>query len=63
MFDELEERINKLMESSNGAQISYQLYNKDQNPALILAILTLHMQREHSNVIDKLIFHKKLNEI
>ena len=63
MFDELEERINKLMESSNGAQISYQLYNKDQNSALILAILTLRMQREHSNVIDKLIFHKKLNEI
>ena len=63
MFDELEERINKLMESGNGAQISYQLYNKDQNSALILAILTLRMQREHSNVIDKLIFHKKLNEI
>ena len=63
MFDELEERSNKLMESSNGAEISYQLYNKDQNSALILAILTPRMQREHSKVIDKLIFHKKLNEI
>ena len=39
MFDKLEERINEFMESNESARISYQLYNKDQNLALILAIM------------------------
>ena len=51
------------MKCNEGAKISYQLYNRDQNSALILAIFIALMQREHSKVIDKLIFHKKLNEI
>ena len=36
MFDKPEERINEFMESNEGAKTSYQLYNKDQNSALIL---------------------------
>ena len=63
MCDKHEERIHEFMESDEGAKIFYQLYKKDQNSALILAIVTPLMQREHSKVIDKLIFHKKLNEI
>ena len=63
MFDKLEEKTNEFMESSEGARISYQLYNKYQNLALILAIVTLLMQRVHSKVIGKLIFPKKLNKI
>ena len=63
MFDNLEERINEFMESNEGAKSSYELYNKDQSSTLILAIVSALMQREHSKVIDKLIFHKKLNEI
>ena len=63
MFDKLEERINEFMESNEGAKISYQLYNKDQNLALILAIVTPVMQRVHSKVIGKLVFPKKLNKL
>ena len=63
MFDKLEERINEFIESNEGTKISYRLYNKDQNSALILAIVTPLMQREHSKIIEKSIFHKKLNEI
>ena len=63
MFDKLAKRINEFMESNDGAKISYQLYNKDQKSALILAILTPLMQKEHSKVIDKFVFHTKLNEI
>ena len=33
MFVKLEERIKEFMESIEGANISYQLYNKDQNSA------------------------------
>ena len=62
MFDKLEERINKFMESNKGTKISYQLYIKDQNSNLILAIETLHRQRIHSKVLDKQVFHK-LNKI
>ena len=39
MYDKLEERTNEFMESNEGARISYQLYNKEQNLALILAIM------------------------
>ena len=63
MFDKLEERINEFMESNEGANIFYKLYNKDQNLASILAIVTPLMQRVHSKVIGKLIFPKKLNKI
>ena len=63
MFDKLAKRINEFMESNDGAKISYQLYNKDQKSALILAILTPLMQKDHSKVIDKFVFHTKLNEI
>ena len=63
MSNKLEEKINEFMESKERTKISYQLYNKDQNSALILAIVTPLMQREHSKVIEKLIFLKKLNEI
>ena len=63
MCDKHDEIIHEFMEPDEGAKIFYQLYNKDQNSALILAIVTPLMQRERSNVIDKLIFHKKLNEI
>ena len=59
MFDKLEERINKFLESNEGATISYKLYNKDQNSALILEIVTPVKQRVHSKVIDNLIFHSK----
>ena len=61
IFDKLEERINEFMESIEGAKISYQLFSKVQNSALILAIVTPYMQRVYSKVIGKLIFHKKLN--
>ena len=63
MFDNLEERINEFMESNEGAKPSYELCNKDQSSTLILAIVSALMQREHSKVTGKLIFHKKLNEI
>ena len=63
MFDQLEERINEFMESNEGADISYQLNNKDQNLALVLAIVTRLMQRVNSKVIGKLVFPKKLNKI
>ena len=63
MYDKLEERINEFMESNEGAKISYQLYNKDQNLALILAIVTPVMQRVHLKVIGKLVFPKKLNKL
>ena len=63
MFGKLEERINEFTESNEVAKISYQLYNKDENLALILAIVTPLMQRVHSKVIGKLIFPKKLNKI
>ena len=53
----------KEFRSNEGAKTSYQLFNKDQNSALILAIVTPLMQRVHSKVTDKLIFHKKLNKI
>ena len=62
-YDKLEERINEFMESNEGAKISYQLYNKDQNLALILAIVTPVMQRVHLKVIGKLVFPKKLNKL
>ena len=62
-FDKLKERINEFMESIKGAKIAYQLFNKDQKSALILAIVTPLIQRVHSKVIGKLIFHKKLNKI
>ena len=51
------------MQSNQGARISYQLYKKDQNSALSMAIVTALMQREDSKVIDTLIFHKKLNKV
>ena len=57
IFDKLEERMNEFMEFYEGAKISYQLYNKEQNMALILEIVTPLKQRLHSKVIDKLIFH------
>ena len=57
MFDKLEERINEFMESNKGVKISHQLYNKDQNSAIILEIVTPLKQRLHLKVIDKLIFH------
>ena len=63
IFDKLEERIDEFMESNEGAKISYQFHNIYQNLALILAIVTSHMQRVHSKVIGKLIFLKKLNKI
>ena len=63
MFDQLEERINEFMESNEGADISYQLNNKDQNLALVLAIVTRLMQRVNSKVIGELVFPKKLNKI
>ena len=40
MFDKLEERINEIMESNEGAKFSYQLCSKDHNSALFLAIMT-----------------------
>ena len=45
MSDKFEERINEFMESNEGAKISYQLCNKDQSSALILAILIPLMQK------------------
>ena len=63
MYDKLEERINEFMESNEGAKISYQLCNKDQNLALILAIVTPVMQRVHLKVTGKLVFPKKLNKL
>ena len=63
MFDKLEERINEFMESNEGAKSSYQLYCKDHNSALFLAIMTQRMQRLHAKVIVKLIFHKNLRKI
>ena len=57
IFDKLEERMNEFMEFYEGVKISYQLYNKDHNMALILEIVTPLKQRLHSKVIDKLIFH------
>ena len=51
------------MESIEGAKISDQLFNKDQNSALILGIVGPLMQRVHLKLTDKLIFHKKLNKI
>ena len=45
------------------AKICYQPYNKDQNLALILAIVTPLMQRVHSKVIGKLIFPKNPNKV
>ena len=56
MYDKLEERINEFMESDKGAKIFYQLYNKDQNSAIILEIVAPLMQREHSKVTGKLVF-------
>ena len=63
MFGKLEERINEFTESNEVAKISYQLYNKDENLALILAIVTPLMQRVHSKVIGKLIFPKNPNKV
>ena len=63
MFDKPEERINEFMGSNEGAKCSYQLYDKDLNSALILAIVTPLMQRVHLKVIDKLIVHKNFNKI
>ena len=63
MFDKLEERINEFLESNEGAKISHQLHNKDQGSVLLLAILTPLMQRVHSKIIDKMIFHKKLSKL
>ena len=45
MFDKLEGIINDFMESNEGAKITHQLYNEDQNLALILAIMTPLMKR------------------
>ena len=36
----LEKKNNEFMESNEGAKTYYQLYNKDQNSTLILAIVT-----------------------
>ena len=58
MFGKIEETISEFMESNEGVKISYQLYNKDQNSALILEIVT-----QHAKVINKSIFHKNLNKI
>ena len=56
MFHKLEERINEFMESNEDVNISDQLYNKDQNWALILEIATPITERFHLKVIDKFIF-------
>ena len=63
LFDKLEERIDEFMESIEGAKISDQLFNKDQNSALILGIVGLLMQWVHLKLTGKLIFHKKLSKI
>ena len=62
MFDKLEERSKEFIESNEGAKIPCELFNKDQNQALILAIATPVMQRVNF-AIGKLIFQKKLNKI
>ena len=62
MFDKLEEIIHEFMESNKGAKISYHPYNKYQDSALILAIVTPLMQRAHLKVIGKFILHKKLDK-
>ena len=54
MFDKLEERINEPMESNEGAKFSYQLYNKDQNSALILTIVTQLIHSIHSKKLNKI---------
>ena len=63
MFDKLEEIICEFMESNEGAKIFFQHYNKDQNSALILAIVTPLMQRVYSMIIDILIFRKTLSKM
>ena len=40
MFNKLEERINDFMKVHEEAKIAYQVYNKDEGSALILAIMT-----------------------
>ena len=56
MFDKHEERINEFIESNEGGKICYQLYNKDQTSALMLAIVSPFIQTVDSKVIDKLFF-------
>ncbi|XP_066917456.1 uncharacterized protein [Clytia hemisphaerica] len=50
MFEKLEERINQFEENMDGIKVAYQLYNEDENSALILAILTPLMIRVHRMV-------------
>ena len=50
MFDKLEERIKQFEETMQGIKISYQLYNEEDNSALILVILTPLMVRVHKMV-------------
>ena len=65
MFDKLEERIRYFLECNEGAKISYQLYNKEEDTALILAIVTPLMNRVHSKVailsFSTLLVFKKFN--
>ena len=58
MFNKDDEKDNEFMESNEDAKMSYQLFNKDQNLALILANVSPLMQRVHSKLIGKLDFHK-----
>ena len=50
MFDKLEDRIAEFMESNKGSKISYQLYDKELDSALVLTIVAPHTQRVHSKV-------------
>ncbi|XP_066923705.1 uncharacterized protein [Clytia hemisphaerica] len=50
MFEKLKERINQFEENMDGIKVAYQLYNEDENSALILAILTPLMIRVHRMV-------------
>ena len=58
MFNKDEEKDNEFMESNKDVKMSYQLFHKDQNLALILANVSPLIQRVHSKLIGKLDFHK-----
>ena len=58
MFNKDEEKDNEFVESNKDVKMSYQLFHKYQNLALILANVSPLIQRVHSKLIGKLDFNR-----
>ena len=50
MFDKMEEKLKELKMNGRGTRLDYQLFNCENNNALIIALLSPLMERVHKMV-------------